>query len=157
LTLDMVKRARAVVVGGVQQDLDALVNRDSQIDRLELSILLYLGKLSQLEHTESQGREMISLTQIATTLEALSDVVTTNLTSLGHRRLAEAIDLAQLKDEQTSGFVDAVIRNLEDAIDALAQADPSQPAKVLAAKGRIQELAESARQSVLGKLELSDK
>jgi phosphate:Na+ symporter len=157
LTLDTVKRARAVVVEGVQQDLDALVNRDSQIDRLELSILLYLGKLSQLEHTESQGREMISLTQIATTLEALSDVVTTNLTSLGHRRLAEGIDLAQLKDDQTSAFADAVIRNLEDAIAALAHADPSQPAKVLAAKGRIQELAESARQSVLGKLELSDK
>jgi phosphate:Na+ symporter len=156
LTLDTVKRARAVVVEGVQQDLDALVNRDSQIDRLELSILLYLGKLSQLEHTESQGREMISLTQIATTLEALSDVVTTNLTSLGHRRLAEGIDLAQLKDDQTSAFADAVIRNLEDAIAALAHADPSQPAKVLAAKGRIQELAESARQSVLGKLELSD-
>src|SRR5689334_4577123 len=99
---------------------------------------------------------MISLTQIATTL-ALSDVVTTNLTSLGHRRLAEGIDLAQLKDDRTSGFADAVVRNLEDAVGALAQADPSQLAKVLAAKGRIQELAESARQSVLGKLVLSDK
>ena len=157
LTLDMVKRARTVVVQGGKQDLDTLVSRDNQIDRLELSILMYLGKLSQLEHTEDQGREMISLTQIASTLEALSDVVTTSLTSLGHRRLAEGIDLAQLKDEQTSAFADAVVRNLEDAIGALAQADASQTAKVLAAKGRIQGLGESARQSVLGKLQLAEK
>jgi phosphate:Na+ symporter len=76
---------------------------------------MYLGKLSQVEHTEDQGREIISLTQIASTLEALSDVVT-NLTSLGHRRLLEGVDLAQLKDNRTSEFADAVIRNLEEAI-----------------------------------------
>jgi phosphate:Na+ symporter len=83
LALEMVRSARAAIVEGGKQDLDVLVNRDNQIDRLEMSILMYLGKLSQLEHTESQARDMISLTQIASTLEALSDVVTTNLTSLG--------------------------------------------------------------------------
>ena len=154
LALEMVQRVGTVVVEGRKEDLDALVKRDNQIDRLELSILTYLGKLSQLEHTEGQGREMISLTQIATTLEALSDVVTTSLTSLGQRRLAEEIDLAQLKDDRTSEFAEAVIRNLEEALGTLAQADPSQPAKVLSAKSRIQELAESAGKSVLAKLQL---
>ena len=157
LTLEMVRRVRSVVVEGGKQDLDTLVSRDNQIDRLEMSILMYLGKLGQLEHTEEQGREMISLTQLASTLEALSDVVTTNLTSLGQRRLAEGIDLARLKDDRTSEFADAVIHNLQEAIGTLAQADPNRAAKVLAAKGRIQELAESARQSVLAKLQLSEK
>jgi phosphate:Na+ symporter len=69
---------------------------------------------TKIEHTEDQGREMIGLAQIASTLEALSDVVTTNLVSLGHQRLAEGIDLAQLKDDRTSEFADAVIRNLEE-------------------------------------------
>jgi phosphate:Na+ symporter len=114
LTVEMVQRVRTVVVEGGKQDLDALVSRDNQIDRLESSILIYLGKLSQLEHTEGQGREMIGLAQIASTLEALSDVVTTNLVSLGHQRLAEGIDFGQLKDDRTSEFADAVIRNLEE-------------------------------------------
>jgi phosphate:Na+ symporter len=157
LALEMVQRVGTVVVEGRKEDLDALVRRDNQIDRLELSILTYLGKLSQLEHTEDQGREMISLTQMATTLEALSDVVTTNLTSLGQRRLAEEIDLAQLKNDRTSEFAEAVIRNLEEALATLAQADPSQAAKVRSAKSRIQELAESASKSVLAKLQLSEK
>jgi phosphate:Na+ symporter len=157
LTLEMVQRVRTVIVEGGKQDLDALVSRDNQIDRLESSILIYLGKLSQQEHTEDQGREMIGLAQIASTLEALSDVVTTNLVSLGQQRLAEGIDLAGLKDDRTSEFADAVIRNLEQSIAAVDQADRSQAAKVLAAKGRIQELAESARKSVLAKLRLSEK
>jgi Na+/phosphate symporter len=153
----MVQRVRTVAVEGGKQDLDALVSRDNQIDRLESSILIYLGKLSQLEQTEVQGREMISLGQIANTLEALSDVVTTNLVALGHQRLTEGIDLAQLKDERTSEFADAVIRNFEESIAAVDQANGSQAAKVLAAKGSIQELAELARQSVLAKLQLSEK
>jgi len=43
ITLQMVRRVRTVVVTGGQQDLDALVSRDNQIDQLESSILIYLG------------------------------------------------------------------------------------------------------------------
>jgi phosphate:Na+ symporter len=95
LTLELVKRARTVVVTGGAPDLEALVSRDNQIDQLESSILIYIGKLSHLEHTDDQGREMISLARIAGTLEALSDVVTTNLAALGHQRLAGGIGKAQ--------------------------------------------------------------
>jgi phosphate:Na+ symporter len=157
LTLEMVQRVRTVVVDGGQQDLDALISRDKQIDQLESSILIYIGKLSQLEHTDDQGREMVGLAQIASTLEAVSDLVTTNLASLGHQRLAEGIDLARLKDDRTSEFADAVIRNLEQAIAAVGEANQSQAAQVLAAKKSIQALAESARQGVFAKLQLSER
>jgi phosphate:Na+ symporter len=127
LTLEMVRRVRTVVVTGGQQDLDALVSRDNQIDQLESSILVYLGRLSQLEHTDDQAREMMCLAQIASTLEALSDVVSTNLVSLGRQRLAEGIDLASLKHDRTSEFADVVIRNLEQSIVIVGQAEPDQP------------------------------
>ena len=142
---------------GGAPDLEALVSRDNQIDQLESSILIYIGKLSQLEHTDDQGREMISLARIASTLEVLSDVVTTNLAALGHQRLAGGIDLARFKDERTSEFANAVIRNLEQAIAGIGQAEPIQAEQVLAAKKPIQELAESARQSLLDKLQLSER
>ena len=157
ITVEIVRGARTALVEGRKQDIDALVSRDARIDRLESSILTYLGKLSQLEHTKDQGREMIALARIASTLEAVSDVVTTNLASLGRQRLAEGIDLAKLRDDRTSEFADAVIHNLEESIAAVAQADRTQAADVLAAKGKIRGLAESARQSVLAKLQLSEK
>ena len=155
--VEMVQRARSVFVAGGKQDLDALVNRDSQIDRLESSILIYLGRLSQLEHTKIQAREMIGLAQIASTLEALSDVITTNLASLGRQRLAEGIDFARLRDERTSAFTEAVFQTLQQSIAAIDSAYRNNAEKVLAGKAQIQELAELARGSVFAKLELSEK
>ena len=155
--VEMVQRARSVFVAGGKQDLDALVNRDSQIDRLESSILIYLGRLSQLEHTKIQAREMIGLAQIASTLEALSDVITTNLASLGRQRLAEGIDFARLRDERTSAFTEAVFQTLQQSIAAIDSAHRNNAEKVLAGKAQIQELAELARGSVFAKLELSEK
>jgi phosphate:Na+ symporter len=110
----MVKRARTEVVTGGAPDLDALTSRDNQIDQLESSILIYIGKLSQLEHTDDQGREMISLARIASTQEVLSDVVTTNLAALGHQRLAGGIDLARFKDEQIAHFAWQIARIVEE-------------------------------------------
>ena len=155
--VEMVQRARSVFVEGGKQDLDALVNRNSRIDRLESSILIYLGRLSQLEHTKIQAREMIGLAQIASTLESLSDVITTNLASRGRQRLAAGIDLARLRDERTSAFTEAVFQTLQQSIAAIDSAHRDNAEKVLAAKAQIQELAELARASVFAKLELSEK
>jgi phosphate:Na+ symporter len=65
--------------------------------------------------------------------------------------------LARLKDDRASEFAHAVIRNLEQAIACIRQSEPSQAARVLAAKKPILELAESARQSLLAKLQLSER
>jgi phosphate:Na+ symporter len=100
---------------------------------------------------------MVGLAQIANTLEALSDVVTTGLASLVRKRLAEGIDLARLRDDSTSEFVEAVIYNLEQAVATIEQPSQAQAAEVLAAKGRIQNLADSVRTSLLSKLQLSEK
>ncbi len=64
--------------------------------------------------------------QIASTMEALSDLVTTTLASLGQQRLAKGIDLMPLKDEHTSAFADAVVQNLEQAIGAVGRVEPGQ-------------------------------
>ena len=61
-------------------------------------------------------------------MEALSDVVSTNLVSLGRQRLAEGIDLVCLKDDRTSEFADVVIQNLEQSIVIVGQAKPDQAA-----------------------------
>jgi Na+/phosphate symporter len=100
---------------------------------------------------------MIGLAQIASTLEALSDVITTNLASLGRQRLAEGIDFARLRDERTSAFTAAVFQTMQQSIAAIDSAHRDNAAKVLAGKAQIQELADLARGSVFAKLELSEK
>ena len=89
--------------------------------------------------------------------DANAAIAREKMKALGHQRLAGGIDLARFKDERTSEFANAVIRNLEQAIAGIGQAEPIQAEQVLAAKKPIQELAESARQSLLDKLQLSER
>jgi len=79
----MVRRAPIVAVNGRQEDLQTLLGQDDEIDRLESAILVYIGRLSQVEHTEEEGRQMGGLAQIANILESIGDVVTTNLVKSG--------------------------------------------------------------------------
>jgi phosphate:Na+ symporter len=88
---------------------------------------------------------MVDLTQIVTGLECVSDVVATNLTSVSQQRLTEGIDLSQSRDENTSRFADAVIRDLEQAVQTISQPDADKVAQIVAAEPEIEALAAAAR------------
>jgi len=157
LVLAMVRRAPTVAVDGQLEDLQTLLGQDDEIDRLESAILVYIGRLSQVEHAKEEGRQMVDLAQIASNLENVSDILATNLVSLGQQRVAEGIDLARLRDETTSQLADTVTRNLEQAIATISQPSASESAEVIAAKKVIEELAAAARKSFFEKLQLADK
>jgi phosphate:Na+ symporter len=155
--LEIVRRGSIVVVNGRIEDTRDLLDQDKESDRLTSAILHYIGRLSQVEHSEKESRQMVDLAQIASSLEGISDVVTTNLVSVTQQRLAEGIDLGRLRDENTSRFTDAVIRNLEQAVRTISQPSPGETSQVIAARAQIEALAAAARQSVLDKLQLTDK
>jgi phosphate:Na+ symporter len=157
LVLAMVRRAPPILVEGKLEDLQTLLGEDDDIDRLESAILVYIGRLSEGEHTEEEGQQMIGLTQIANNLESIGDVVTTNLVSLGQQRVVEGIDLARLRDQSTSQFVETVTRNLEQAIGTISQPNADKAAEVIASKRTIEDLAAAARKSFSAKLQLADK
>ena len=157
LVLALVRRAPAAVVDGRLEDLQTLLSEDEEVDRLEAAILVYIGRLSQGEHTQEDGQQMVGLAQTANNLESVSDIVTTKLVSLGQQRIAEGIDLARLRDETTSRFVSAVMRNLEQAIQTIDQPNASDMAEVIAAKREIEDLAAATRKSLMEKLQLADK
>ena len=157
LVLALVRRAPAAVVDGRLEDLQTLLSEDEEVDRLEAAILVYIGRLSQGEHTQEDGQQMVGLAQTANNLESVSDIVTTKLVSLGQQRIAEGIDLARLRDETTSLFVGAVMRNLEQAIQTIDQPNASDMAEVIAAKREIEDLAAATRKSLMEKLQLADK
>jgi phosphate:Na+ symporter len=157
LVLEVVRRAPTAVVEGRLEDLQTLLGEHEEIDRLESAILVYIGRLSQGDHTQEDGQQMVGLAQTANNLESVSDIVTNKLVSLGQQRIAEGIDLARLRDESTTRFINAVMQNLEQAIGAIDQPNESIMAEVIAAKREIEDLAAAARKSLMEKLQLADK
>jgi len=155
--LDIVRRGSQTISTGTIEEINLLLDQDKEADRLAAEILHYIGQLSQVQHSEDEGQQMVGFTQVASNLESISGVVSTTLITIGQPRLTQQIDLVRLRDEATARFSDAVIRNLEQAIRTIEQPDPEEGAQVIGAKSEIEQLATTARQVVLAKLQLADK
>jgi phosphate:Na+ symporter len=155
--LAIVRKGAPVVVEGTVEDITHLLEESQEADRLATAILLYMGRLSRTEHSENQGKDLIDLAQVVTSLDGVREVVTTNLASLSQQRLAEGIDLVRLRDETTRRFADVVIGNLEQAIETIGHPDPEKSAQVVAAKTEIDALATTTRTGILEKLRLDEK
>jgi len=155
--LDIVRRGSQTISTGTIEEINLLLDQDKEADRLAAEILHYIGQLSQVQHSEDEGQQMVGFTQVASNLESISGVVSTTLITIGQQRLTQQIDLVRLRDEATARFSDAVIRNLEQAIRTIEEPDAEEGAKVIGAKSEIEQLATTARQVVLARLQLADK
>ncbi|SCK60244.1 phosphate:Na+ symporter [Variovorax sp. HW608] len=151
-----VKAGLAAGAEAKPQDLQTLLEEDKEIDRLTSSILHYIGRLSQVEHSEDEGRKMVGLTQVTASLDGIRDVVTSNLIIGRQQRMEEGADLTRLRDEHATRFVDAVVGNFEQVIGMIHRDTEGAPA-ASTPKAEIDTLAAAARKSVLDKLRLDEK
>ncbi|MFT4067039.1 Na/Pi cotransporter family protein [Paraburkholderia sp.] len=155
--LDIVQRGSQTVSNGTMEEINLLLDQDKEADQLASEILHYIGQLSQVQHSEDEGQQMVGFTQVTSNLESISGIVSTTLMTVGQQRLMQQIDLLRLRDEATTQFTSAVIRNLERAIRTIGQPVAEEVAKVIDEKPGIDKLAVAARQVVLAKLQLADK
>lgn len=157
MVLRMVKAGLASGAETRPPDLQSLLEEDKEIDRLTSAILHYIGRLSQEEHSEDEGRKMVGLTQVTASLDGIRDVVTSNLIVGRQQRMDDGVDLARLRDEHTTRFVEAVVAHLEQVIGMIHRPDGEDAPTVKGVKAEIDTLAVAARQSVLDRLRLSEK
>ncbi|MGF6468530.1 phosphate:Na+ symporter [Paraburkholderia youngii] len=155
--LEVVQRGSQMVSTGTMEEINQMLDKDKESDRLSFEILQYIGRLSKGEHSEEEGQQMVGYTQVTSHLESISGIVGTTLLSVAQQRMTQQIDLLRLRDAATTQFSEAVIRNLEQAIRTIEAPDPEEVAKVIDAKPGIEKLAATARQVVLAKLQLADK
>ncbi|SMG59882.1 Na/Pi cotransporter family protein [Paraburkholderia susongensis] len=155
--LDIVRRGSQMVSTGTMEEINLMLDQDKETDRLALEILHYIGRLSQVQHSENEGQQMVGFTQVASNLESISGIISTTLITVGQQRLTQQIDIVRLRDVATAQFGEAVIHNLERAIRTIGEPDSKEITKVIEAKSEIERLATIARQVVLAKLQLADK
>ncbi|MGF6918285.1 Na/Pi cotransporter family protein [Paraburkholderia sp. 40] len=155
--LDVVQRGSQMVSTGTMEEINQMLDQDKESDRLAFEILQYIGRLSQRQHSEEEGQQVVGYTQVTSHLESISGIVGMTLMTVGQQRMTQQIDLLRLRDAATTQFSEAVIRNLEQAIRTIETRDPEEVAKVVDAKAGIDKLAATARQVVLAKLQLADK
>jgi phosphate:Na+ symporter len=154
LVLNMARRGPSVAIEGTQTDFEALRAENIEVGRLGSAILLYVGKLSAVEHTES--REMIELIQTVVNLENISEVVSTNLLATGQQRLADRVDLVSLRDPSIAPLADFVTEKLHATIVMLGNTHPAKSVQVSEAKAEMDSLTIAARKNVLDRVNLAE-
>lgn len=156
LVLDMVRRGAPLAIRGSQAEIEALQADGAQIGRLASAMLRYIGRLSEVEHTDEESRELVRLTETVNDLESISAVVSTNMIATGQQRLTERVDLESLRDADTAAFAGFVTTQLEKTVAAFGDPDRAQAPPTDGAREELERLAAAARKSVLERLRLAD-
>jgi phosphate:Na+ symporter len=148
----MLVRVLPAVFQGEQEDLEELRAMDEAVDRLHGQIVMYLGRLTRENLSNSDSQELLSILEAANDLEAIGDVIETNLVTQGLARLERGISVSKATREVLEGFGGRVLRAFDLAIQAVSQRSPQAAEAVVAMKEEVNRLVESASLHEVGRL-----
>ena len=133
-TVSIVEAAMPTVLHGTSEQLDDLAERDHRIDAIHEDLLDYLGRLGLEGLSGAQARELFMLISVASDLEAIGDIVETNLVQLGKRRLREAVLPSLSTTEAVTDLHRTVTERLRRAVSALRTDDRGEALEVVGAR-----------------------
>ncbi len=131
------------MLDGPAEALDAVEALDEEVDALHGQIIVYLGRVGQRSLGEDATAELIDLMDATNNLEAIGDLIETNLVSLGRARLANGYRVGPESRLLIEDFHDRVGAALELAVAALVDTDAERAWEVVAMKEQIRVRAET--------------
>jgi phosphate:Na+ symporter len=140
----MLGDALPAVLDGDIDDLYEVEAMDDEVDELHGLILEYLGRISQAKLSEVSSDEMMDLMEATNALEAIGDIIETNLVALGHQRIEGNIDVGDATREVIGSLHAAVFDAFDLALVAVTQKDQAAARQVAAMKSPIRELEREA-------------
>jgi phosphate:Na+ symporter len=145
--LRMADRARRMVAAilpamlhGTRGQLLDIEAMDDEIDSLHGQIITYLGKVSQTRLSEASSEELSALLAAANDLEAIGDIVETNLVALGLARLQQGLVVSEVTTDKLTEFHRMVQEALELAMLALTQRNVEAAGAVVSMKTIVNDL-----------------
>jgi phosphate:Na+ symporter len=117
---------------------------DEGVDLLHGRIISYLRRLSQENLSELVSQELLSIMEAANDLEAIGDIIETNLVGQGLERLDEGVVVSQVTQEVLFDFHRLVLRGFDLALQAVSQRSREAAQAVVAMKAEVNQMADKA-------------
>lgn len=156
LVAGMFRDALPAVLRGNEAEIRAVTSRDDRVDALHGQIIRYLARIGRTPVDTAQTRKLLKLVEATNSLEAVGDVIETNLGALGCRRVEEALTVSDETAEVIGRFHAAIARTLDDAIRAVTDDDLDAARRVIAEKASINAMADAAALHVGRRLDASE-
>ena len=108
------------MLDGPAEALSAVEEQDDEVDELHGQIIEYLGRVSRRSLSGASTDELIDLMEATNNLEAIGDLIETNLISLGRDRLAHGYVVGEESRALIERFHGMVKQALATELDELA-------------------------------------
>jgi phosphate:Na+ symporter len=131
------------ILDGPVEALDAIEALDDEVDDLHAQIILYLGQVSQNPLSASSTNDLVDLIEATNNLEAIGDLIETNLVSLGRSRLENGYVVGAESRKLIEEFHGRVSLALDLAVAALVEGNADDARSVSAMKKEMNKLRQS--------------
>ncbi len=137
----MLNNALPAILDGPAEALDAVEELDDEVDALHGQIIEFLGQVGQRSLSSGSAEELMDLMEATNNLEAIGDVIETNLISLGRDRLVNDYQVGDESRRMIEEFHGQVSLALDLAVAALVEANADDARAVAAMKGPLSDRA----------------
>jgi phosphate:Na+ symporter len=96
---------------------------DDEVDALHAQIVKFLGRVSQQPMGERLTNELIGMMEATNAVEAIGDLIETNLVSIGISRIEQNITVSHETEERLSAIHAAILESYDTAVRAFADRD----------------------------------
>ncbi len=118
---DLLDQSLPAVLTGDRWMLLDLEGLDEEVDALHGHVIGYLGKISQTRLSEESTKELLGLMEATNDLEAIGDLIETNLVALGLGRIEDGLSVSPETTEVLTELHAAVAQALDLSMMALTQ------------------------------------
>lgn len=140
----MMTQILPAVFDGENEDLLEVKALDEGVDLLHGRIVTYLGRLSQENLSETVSQELLSIMEAANDLEAIGDILETNLVVQGLGRLEEGVTVSRVTQDILTDFHKTILRGFDLALQAVSQRSREAAQAVVEMKGEVNQMADLA-------------
>jgi phosphate:Na+ symporter len=132
------------VLSGTRWDLDEIEALDDEVDGLHEHIIDFLGKISETRLSEASTEELMDLMGATNDLEAIGDLIETNLVSVGLTRIEQNVVVSEETRDVLADFHEVIADSLDLAMLALTQKNADAARQVARMKKQVNSLERSA-------------
>ena len=150
MTRAMAERALPTALSGRDAELNALRERDADVDSLHGAIVSYLGQLSLRELVEPLPVRVQEYFAVANYLENAGDTVETGFVSLGYRRMEAGVELGAETASRLEELAKLATGLFVQATTAFEERDLDTAEHVLDSDAEFDRVAAQARNRIVG-------
>jgi phosphate:Na+ symporter len=111
------------ILDGDIDEMAEIEARDDEVDSIHGHIIEFLGEISQVKLSVDQSAELVDLFAATNAIEAVGDIIETNLVGLGREKMIGAIEVSSKTRALIEQYHRSVVEAFELALIAVTQKD----------------------------------